>query len=222
MIIVMQCARSKTATAGHLNDTEGRAVKFVSRPDLAPPSSKHVYAHPDETTTSGTSWRTRLEQYNAAPSGNPLGLLSAWQLYSPAIYQRLAHHFSPQRFYILSAGWGLIRSDFLTPLYDITFSNAAGAYKKRTARTPFRDVNHLPPSLDEPLIFLGGKSYQPLFLNLTSRYSGQRVLLFNSQESPTFRGCMTVRFPTTRRTNWHYSGAEALLDGSLRIPDVTQ
>lgn len=218
MIIVMQCASSKNATAGHLNNAEGRAVKFVSRPDLAPQSGKHVYAHPDETTASGTSWRKMLEHYNADPSGNPLGLLPAWQLYSPAIYQRLARHFSPQRFYILSAGWGLIRSDFLTPLYDITFSNAAAAYKKRTTRTPFRDVNHLPPSLDEPLVFLGGKSYQPLFLSLTSQYSGQRVLLFNSQEPPAFRGCLAVRFPTPRRTNWHYSAAEALLDGSLRIP----
>jgi hypothetical protein len=37
--------------------------------------------------------------------------------------------FGLENVYVLSASWGLIRADFLTPYYDITFSSSADAYK---------------------------------------------------------------------------------------------
>ncbi|BAU49572.1 hypothetical protein SVA_3024 [Sulfurifustis variabilis] len=41
--------------------------------------------------------------------------------------------------FILSAGWGLIGAAFLTPVYDITFSNSADDYKRRRRRNQFDD-----------------------------------------------------------------------------------
>ena len=73
---------------------------------------------------------------------------------------------------------------------------------------------------EEPLVFFGGKSYFPLFCELTDHYQGPRVALFNSKVPPRGRGVDVVRFDTTTRTNWHYEAAKALLDGSLDLTDL--
>jgi len=90
-----------------------------------------VYARPDDRSDTGTLWRDVLLKYNREPDGNPLGLYPAHQLYENKAYWRLADELGVQNVYILSAGWGLIRADFLTPYYDITFSLSADAYKRR-------------------------------------------------------------------------------------------
>ena len=61
---------------------------------------------------------------------SPFGLLPAYQLYENSTYNRLVDRFGLSNVYILSAGWGLIPADFLTPHYDITFSASADAYKR--------------------------------------------------------------------------------------------
>ena len=48
---------------------------FVAKPDAAPPGGSEVYARPDDVSDTGKSWRTVLQEYNAAPGDNPLGLL---------------------------------------------------------------------------------------------------------------------------------------------------
>ena len=50
-------------------------------------------------------------------------------------WARLSHS-GLDRLYILSAGWGLIPGDFLTPNYDITFSAAQNVqrFKRRRHR----------------------------------------------------------------------------------------
>ena len=53
-----------------------------------------------------------LCEYNSVPRDNPHGLLPAWRLYENPIYELLANHCGSEHFYILSAGWGLIRADF--------------------------------------------------------------------------------------------------------------
>jgi len=42
-----------------------------------------------------------------------------WELYRPRCYENLVFAFGWEMFH-LSAGWGLIRSDFFTPDYNIT------------------------------------------------------------------------------------------------------
>ena len=105
--------------------------------------------------TRMTSWRDVLREYNkdykASPDKNPHDLLPAWQLYSPPTYKL--------QLYILSAGWGLIRADFLTPNYDITFSSARNVekFKRRTRRATYRDFCLAPTVAAEPIVFFGGK-----------------------------------------------------------------
>ena len=123
------------AEAGHLHAWDGREVMFVADPDLAPRDGDCIYARPDDIADTGTSWRAVLSQYNQNPDGNRLGLLPAWRLYRNSTYEILAEHFGLDRLYILSAGWGLIPANFLTPNYDITFSTARNVQKfKRTVR----------------------------------------------------------------------------------------
>ena len=78
------------------------------------------------------TWRQVLFAYNN-DTRNPFGLYPAYRLYADNVYRRLANRFAVQNLYILSAGWGLIRADFLTPYYDITFSQTRKdqRYKRR-------------------------------------------------------------------------------------------
>jgi hypothetical protein len=217
MIVVIQCAGSKREGAGTLRAKDGKPVKFVARPELAPDVGV-AYAHPDDLSDQGTSWRDLLLCYNDNPGDNRLGLLPACELYTPSIYQRLAEDIGRHRLFILSAGWGLIRADFLTPDYDITFSAAARAkdvYKRRKNGSSYADFSMLPRDTTEPILFFGGKDYLPHFLALTSELSAPRTVFYNSAVEPDVQGCTPVRFETIRRTNWHYSCAEAFIDGAL-------
>ena len=73
--------------------------------------------HPDEKIpNSAISWRVYLEKHQKDKN-----LLMAYELYSRNEYQSLYEKFG-NSFYILSAGWGLVNSEFKLPNYDITFS----------------------------------------------------------------------------------------------------
>ena len=122
MIAVIQCQGRKRMDAGTLKTASGLAVDFVARPEIAPAKDNCVYARPDDQPEDGLTWRQLVQDYNNLPN-NPLGLYPAVQLYRDAIYERLACRLGLQNLYILSAGWGLIRANFLIPAYDITFSS---------------------------------------------------------------------------------------------------
>jgi hypothetical protein len=137
MIVVIQCASRKHERAGFFTTQDGRRVLFVADPSTAPLSSGLVYARPDDPSDRGASWRELLSEYNRNPNGNQLKLYPAVQLYTPPIYGQLAQRFGVEKTYILSAGWGLIAATFLTPVYDITFSNSAEQYKRRARHMLF-------------------------------------------------------------------------------------
>lgn len=219
MIVVIQCAAGKRSNAGHLRTREGKQVLFVADPDRAPPVSDYVYARPDDVADTGRTWREELVEYNNNPGSNPLGLLSACSLYANPTYQRLASKLGADRVYILSAGWGLIRGTFLTPDYDITFSNAARStpYKLRKKGAHFADFRHLPAVSSEEVIFFGGRDYIPLFCTLTKAHPAPGTIFYNSATPPEAPGCNLRRFETSTRTNWHYECANAYLTGALAV-----
>ena len=128
MIAVIQCAATKRADAGCYRDSQNRPILFVTAPSKAPPSDRCVYARPDDDAEGNATWRDLLVQYNQTPGNNPFGLLPAIDLYENDTYRQLAAKVGRSNTYILSAGWGLISADFLTPAYDITFSAAADAH----------------------------------------------------------------------------------------------
>jgi hypothetical protein len=118
-----------------------------------------------------------------------------------------------RKVYILSAGWGLIAADFLTPYYDITFSQSAEGYKRRRKPDRYDDFRMLPNDVAEEIVFFGGKDYLPLFCSLTSAIRSKKTVFYNSARRPEVTGCALKRFETTTQTNWHYECANAFLDG---------
>jgi hypothetical protein len=217
MMVVIQCAASKRPDAGHLITSDGRPINFVAHPELAAAEDKIVYARPDDLAEGGMSWRTLLRKYNEQPRRNPLRLLPAYQLYENKCYRSLVNRFGVDSVFVLSAGWGLIRSDFLTPYYDITFSQSADAYKIRRKIDRYDDFRMLPNDTNGEVVFVGGKDYLPLFCKLTENSKGKRIAFFNSVNVPRFQGCEFRKFETTTRTNWHYESANALIDGKLSL-----
>jgi hypothetical protein len=217
MIVVIQCAASKRSDAGHLAVAGGKLVDFVANPQLAPRNPDRVYARPDDSWEYGTSWRQLLLKYNKDTSDNPLRLYPAYQLYENKAYGRLVDRFGSKNVYLLSAGWGMIRADFLTPSYDITFSPSADAYKRRRKTDRYDDFRMLPDNTEDDIVFFGGKEYLPLFCLLTDRIRSRKIVFFNSATTPQFSNCTLRRFETATRTNWHYKCANAFLDGMIRI-----
>ena len=212
MIVVIQCAATKRPHAGRFLSESGKPVVFVATPESAPPNTGHVYARPDDLAGNGKSWREMLRSYNEGSPNNPLGLYPAYQLYENGTYGRLIEAFGLENVYILSAGWGLIGSTFLTPYYDITFGPSAELYKRRRKTHLYRDFCMLPDG-DSEIVFLGGRDYVPLFCSLTSGMQRQRTVFYNSAFAPDAPGCMLRRFSTSTRTNWHYECANAVIDG---------
>ena len=176
----------------------GQRVMFVADPQKAPADESIIYKRPDDLARSGLSWRDVLIEYNGkyknAASGNPLGLLPAWRLYKNPAYGELVSAFGIQNVFILSAGWGLIPADFLTPNYDITFSASADAYKRRHRRDRYEDLAMLPKDTGKPVVFVGGKSYVPLFCSLTGGVRSERTIFYNSQTAPECAGLCPVPF----------------------------
>ena len=214
MIVVIQCAARKQDNAGQLRTLDGRNVMFVAKPDSAPPDESQVYKRPDDDFDAGKSWRTVLREYNMAPGDNPLGLLPAWQLYKNKTYEMLADRWDTDRLYILSAGWGLIRADFLTPNYDITFSKANNVepFKRRGRKEAYEDFE-LPSGTAESIVFFGGRDYIPWFCSLTANAKGHRTVFYAGSgiDAP---GCTLRRFGDPF-TNWHYQCAKAFLEGKF-------
>ena len=217
MIFVIQCAASKRGSAGSLVTTRGSRVMFVAKPEESPDDRQCVYAHPDAMSDSGISWRNLLLNYNRSPGHNPLGLLPAWKLYQNPSYSGLVKKFGPERVYILSAGWGLISANFLTPNYNITFSSKADKEYRRGKRDCYRDLCMLPPGCKGPIVFCGGKDYVRIFCDLTRPFKCRKIVLYNSVIPPRAPGCDLERFSTTTRTNWHYECANRFIEGKINI-----
>lgn len=219
-IVVIQCAGRKQPNAGHLQTSDGRKVMFVARPELAPDRPDCVYARPDDLADTGVSWRQELQRYNREQAaGNPLRLLTAWQLYQNPAYGLLYHKCGPDNLYILSAGWGLIRADFLTPYYDITFSNAkkVDKYKRRGKQDTYHDWHMLPDDTTKPVVFFGGKDYVGLFCELSRRVKGPRYAFYNAANPPDSPGVQLRRFESKMKTNWQYEAARAFVKGRLNV-----
>jgi hypothetical protein len=213
MIVLIQCAASKRPGAGHLVSASGKPVVFVAHPEIAPANDRHLYARPDDRSENGKPWRQVLEEYNAHPEQNPLGLYRAYQLYKNRIYKRLVDRFGIEKVYILSAGWGLVQADFLTPYYDITFSRVAEPYKRRKKADRYQDFRMLPDQTVEEIVFFGGSDYLVFFVKLTGTIRSKKTVFYNSIYAPQAAGCVLKRYDTIKRTNWHYDCANAFLDG---------
>lgn len=217
--VVIQCAGRKSLHAGYFHNGDGQRIVFVAHPSEAPQREGTVYAHPDDLSDDGAqTWRQRLLSYNAESPNNVRGLLPAWQLYRPGEYGALVDAFDAAHVYILSAGWGLVRANFLTPYYDITLSKSskkAECYKWRRPGDDYEDYCHLPADDTEPVIFMGGENYRPLFERLTGGTVAPKTIYYRAEKIVRRPGFAYEKYETRRKTNWHYSCANDLIAGRL-------
>ena len=188
---------------------DGRLVFFVAEPTMAPDNPSVLYRRPDDYFDDHHTFRDVVREYNLRPDENPWNLLPAWQLYSHPVYGELAHRLGIANLFILSAGWGLIKADLLTPNYDITFSASAERYKRRAKRDRYEDFQQLPIADVDRVVFAGGKDYIPMFLSLTNDLDVDRVVFFNSVNALGAPSARFVRYETNTRTNWHYEWARS-------------
>jgi hypothetical protein len=216
MRVVIQCAGRKHRDAGRLRSASGEEVIFVARPECCQsvPSFSR-YCKPDDVVGPGRgTWRDVLKVYNQEGQ-NPYNLRRAADLYKHKVYRALVDVLGWKNVFILSAGWGLIRSDFLTPDYDITFSIQGSPQSIRQKRLiqPLQDFNHLLDSdlsPKETVHFFGGRAYLPLYYILTEKLP-TRNIIHHKGRLPRRIGFEYEEYHSSRNQNWHYAAAHAFL-----------
>ena len=218
--VVFQCSSRKHE---NLWTYEGQRIEFVAQPEQCGGSTGFLYSRPDDLIpNTNKTWRRELEDYSRRHSGtgdNPDDLLKAWELYKPKEYGLLVSRFGYKNVFILSAGWGLTRSDFLLPHYDITFSRRAKeAYKKRKKTDTYSDFNHLAKDIEQSdtIYFFGCNDYLPLYYHLTRDLPGTKIIFHKSEKPPQERGYKYCKYVTTQSQNWHYPCVRDFIDGKLR------
>lgn len=213
--IVIQCAGSKFKNAGRLTTPSGEKVLFVAHPEMYIQQDK--CCRPDDNMEDmDCTWRDYLKSYNQKGS-NPNNLFPAGELYKHPIYKALVEKYGAQNVFILSAGWGLVRSDFLIPYYDITFSNQGKPHSKRRSRDRFEDFNQLCDGdihPDETIYFFGGQAYLPLYRNLTQNITARKVIYHSQGSAYQLPGYICI--PYRGCQNWHYLCAQDFI--ADRIP----
>ena len=218
MKVVISCAGSKADRAGYMKTKDERCVKFVGNSaEVNSQRQDFCYARPDDEARDGKTWREKLVTYNKTykDEKNPFRLLQAYKLYTPDkpykdIYTQLVETFGIDNVYILSAGWGLIHASFLTPKYDITFNGSAAVYKRRRRRDQYCDFNDLESTIDEDLLFFGGKDYLPLLCCLTQCYQGRRIVYYSGNK-PNCDDVEFVPYETSTRI-WYYECARRVME----------
>ena len=207
--VVMICAKKKQKSFF----TQYPNVSFAS----APIQTRQRFPDAPGPQNNGT-WRDFLN-YNQ----NDKNLLCAYQLYTNSIYQSLYNKLKDS-FYILSAGWGLVRSDYKLPNYDITFSTAANPQNQRSnnliSPPVFNDFKQLNTGKMEDIIFVGTPEYLPLFYKLTSHLPNKKIIYWKKRSVPTLfpapNNTYVYRFyNTTVKTNWHYKLANDICNGII-------
>jgi len=206
-VVIIQCAGRKKR-----NPLWG--INFVAHPQ---DPDEH---HPDGTMSSITdvSWRKYIEEYNnGLYKEHNQKLCKAGDLYLPKYYKAAINKLGWDRVYILSAGWGLIRSDYFIPSYDITFSSSAPRKNKRTIKTPFADWNQLKDC--KRFFFFGGINYLLFLYKLTQNLDCEKIVYYAADKVVNdaiwqFEGYTYVKYKKSF-TNWHYQALSDWLDGTI-------
>ncbi len=185
------------------------AITFTNTPQL--PNEKF----PDSLMpNSKLTWREYLTTRQDERT-----LLKAYQLYKHPAYLHLHNRFQKD-FFILSAGWGLVNSDFKLPNYDITFNESAPVNKRRN-KNPivpplYNDFNQIENS-ETDIVFVGTPDYIPIFIRLTQNLNCRKIIFWKKKNTPQQfalpnNSFIFVHYNTNANTNWHYQLAFELLN----------
>ena len=215
MKIVISCSGSKNGENLIYKNNE---IIFVSSPDK---DSKNHFRPDDKIPNEDRTWRDYV--ISSQDSDN---LLEAYKLYKHKIYNLLYEKYGSD-LYILSAGWGIINSEFKIPKYNITFSKKVEKISRREWDDNFfKDFNHLKGkniNSNEKIIFLGGANYLKLFYNLTKDLPNQKIIFHRIFKPPQFfkdeDKFKFIKCEIKAKTNWHYVCAEKLLTNTMEFYD---
>jgi hypothetical protein len=190
---------------------KGQAVKFAAAPQKAPKDAFTYYRPDDQIPGENRTWRDLVLEQNYP------GLVPAYRLYSRDIYRDFYREFD-NRFYILSAGWGIIRASFKIPAYNITYSTAPKTpeHARRTDDCGWKDINHLKKDCegldgDSKIILFAGSDYAPHFCAMTESIRYRKKIVYNSEKArrmseqwPDFE---YAPFQTPNKSSWVYEAA---------------
>lgn len=143
------------------------------------------------------------------------------------LYQELVGAFGWDNVFILSAGWGLIRADFWTPDYNVTFSPQGKKDKpwvwRNTKDRSWLDFNHLkdaPITQDEPIHLFGGKDYLPTFYALVEAVPGRKIVHYKGNVERRSSFDYEKYEGSEKNRTWHYRAAKEFVAG--RAPQENQ
>jgi len=215
-IFVIQSAGRK-AEDGYLRGNAGRQLVFVADPAKAPALPDVRFAHPDDLRPDGRSWRQYLVDYNARDT-NPIGLHRAIDLYAHPVYAHLASRLPPERLYVLSPAWGLVRADYRLPNYEVSFSHGAHVpvHARRAEAQTWQDFNTIEAGAGDEIVFIGSKDYLAAFDALTRNSPAQRLAY---RSSGTGKGSPGLKFrryeaktkEAKNKAQWYYDLAYQLV-----------
>jgi hypothetical protein len=176
------------------------------------PQTVHEKFPEDRVPGSKLTWREYLTTRQKEST-----LLQAYNLYKHPSYLQLYTKFQ-KNFFILSAGWGLVNSEFRLPNYNITFSNNGdpNAIRNNNPLAPpiYHDFNQMNES-HEDIVFVGTPDYIPLFIELTKNLKCRKIIFWKKKNTPqkfalpnnTFK---FEYYATKTNRNWHYQLAQDL------------
>ncbi|MBC6445165.1 MAG: hypothetical protein GDA50_07040 [Alphaproteobacteria bacterium GM202ARS2] len=232
MIVVIQCSKRMTGE-GYWREggkKDGKEIWFVAEPDedSHKDSGGRIVKKPGSFVEGSekTTYLEALLEYNREfkKSGkNPCGLLHAWELcvphYPRNIYERLFQKYE-KNLYILSSGWGLIRADFLTPKYNLTFSYTdVKAYECRKHKDGYDgDLRCLPLKPKEPCVFFAAQTSLEQLEFLTRNVKGEKYLFYNLQDVPDMPGFILEKYDRpSHKTSWQYTCAKRFMAKEITI-----
>lgn len=225
MKVVIQCAGNKDEQSSTIC-RNGNELIFVANPSIG---TNQCSPWQNINGANGATWIECLRSFNdgipqALPDGITWGMgfpTNAINLYSNAIYQRLAATIGAQNVYILSAGYGLVRGTDVIPKYNITFSS--GAKVPRNARiTPNVRVplGTLRSNIegDDPIHLFLTPKYISYWLNAFKHNIDLNRLVLHWRSVQSFPDMWRnnggeIMHDITAKLNWQYIAANQFLDG---------
>ena len=203
--VVMVCSRGKKGSFFTIYPDE----IFVNE------TEQNFEHHPDDLIPGKKiTWREYLEN-----NQDDTNLKMAFKLYLPIkyrdIYSDLYKKFKTN-FYILSAGWGLVKSEFKLPKYDISFSASGNKKRKENINKPpiYNDFNQLEVSCEDDIVYVGGEKYLNLFYKLTQNLPNRKIIYYNINPPPKAHNgnYIYIRYIINYNINWYYQLAKDLFN----------
>jgi hypothetical protein len=199
-ILILPCANKKNETDATYN---GKEVYFCANPQLSKKSNSY---HPDEIeTNTNKSWRELVDNKKL------LKMIQAYELYIAkldgiGVYENLYNLFR-EKFFVFSAGWGIVRAKRELPNYNITFG--LPDYAKITKKT--KDLNYwndltttnIPDNI--PIVIAAGDKYIEPFIDLTKEMKNEKIIIYNTNDVNEKNGYEYVKwnYPIPNM-NWYY------------------